>query len=125
MARTETNEAKRELMSMTVCALTERGWTTAQLAALMFVTPGTVAAWKRGDSMGTNGQRGALAALKTPNEERPRILEIAQRLETEANRSQLQLDADIAEGAHNVAKYRATRIARIRARAEALRKLCG
>lgn len=123
MSRVETNEQKRVEMRQLIANLRRLGWTTAQLAAWMWVTPGTVSTWGAGASMGTNTQRATLAKLKSPHEERLRILDVANALEREALTSENLLEEDLARGAEVVAKYRRNRIARIRLRALQLREL--
>jgi transcriptional regulator with XRE-family HTH domain len=126
MASAETNDAKRVVMRTLVVALQrDKGWSTAQLAVWMGVTPGTVARWRSGDSMGTNDQRAQLARLGSSRDETPRILEAAAFLEVEAVKSEEQLAKERAEGQGSPAsnRRRDRRIARIRQRANDLRRL--
>jgi hypothetical protein len=121
VASSETNEAKRELMSRVVDAqLRGNGWKPDQLAALMWVTTGTVRSWWRGDSMGTNAQRAMLAELKTPAEERPRLLEVAAQLRQEAEISDRRNAEAWKACAFGVQKRHAARAARLRERADFL-----
>lgn len=62
--RTDQNEAKRAHMNTILTKLTNKGWTAAQLAAMMGVEATTARAWKRGKSMGTNTQRAQLVELE-------------------------------------------------------------
>jgi hypothetical protein len=62
MARTTTNDAKREEMAAVMAAVV---LPTKVTAALLLVSTSAVSAWKRGDSMGTNEQRARLRGLAT------------------------------------------------------------
>lgn len=126
MASVEINDRKRVQMSSHIIRLRNLGWTNTQLAVWMGVSPGTVAQWWRAKSMGTNAQRGELAKLGSPAEERLSILHIAESLEREALTSENLLEEEAArfpDRTPDRAKLRRERIASIRARAEALRKL--
>jgi hypothetical protein len=123
MASIETNERKREEMSTLIIRLRDLGWTNSQIALWMRVTLITVVRWYRAHSMGTNLQRAELARLKSPAEERPRILQLADGHDAEAAKSEDALAKDLEAGADHVAIYRRHRIANLRARAKALREL--
>lgn len=63
MATEQQNAVKREEMKFRIAEARAKGWTTSMLATEMGVTAGTISAWTRGASMGTNRQREALAKL--------------------------------------------------------------
>jgi DNA-binding transcriptional regulator YiaG len=127
MSRVETNEQKRVEMRQHIIRLRRLGWTTAQLATWMRVTPGTVRAWGAGDSMGTNAQRNTLSKLKSPHVERLYILDTANSLEREADASENLLEEDLAQfpdhAGHAEERRARNRIARIRLRVVQLREL--
>lgn len=124
MASVETNDKKRlEMSELVTRCKRDFKWSTAQLAVWMGVTPGTVNAWARAKSMGTNAQRNALRRLGSLQDERLRILDTANSLEREALTSENLLEEDLARDANAVAKFRRNRIARIRLRVVHLREL--
>lgn len=63
MATAEQNEAKRVEMKSLVAQAIERGWTRAELAKELRVSPAAIARFARGGSMGTNRLREMLAKL--------------------------------------------------------------
>lgn len=67
MAKSETNQRKREEIKAIMAALFERGWTALMLAAYTGHTTSCISAWKLGKSMGTNAERAELAALPAPD----------------------------------------------------------
>lgn len=125
MASIETNDRKRNEMSAHVARLRKLGWTTADLAVWMDVTPGTVANWHRGGSMGTNAQRAQLSELRSPTATIPLIQRTIDDLEREATELDEAAQQATFADAHEVAKWHKTRLERARARIAALRKLAG
>lgn len=117
MSSRHVNNAKREEMANHVTMLKSNGWTATHLAALLAVTSSTVNAWGRGDSMGTNAQRETLRNLRSPKEERPRMLEIAAQLRREADTATKQAEQDRIMGALHVERTHVARAARLRERA--------
>jgi hypothetical protein len=94
------------------------GWTTAQLALWLRVTPGTVSRWANGRSMGTNTQRAELISLPAlPAEFRARVAELLPHLEREVARANAAIPSCEEAGALLVAANHRRRAARIRARA--------
>lgn len=121
MASVKVNEAKRAEMARLVSRIRDSGWCIADLAAYMRVTPGTVSAWARGASMGTNAQRAKLADIRSPEEERPCILILVAQLENELQRRAKLAGEATERGAHHVAKSHLRAVPAIRARVETLR----
>jgi transcriptional regulator with XRE-family HTH domain len=123
MATKNTNDKKRAEMAALIEAARSKGWSIQNLAVYFGVSPSTVSAWARGDSMGTNSLRAALAGLKSPEGEKDNILSWIADSQREATRLEEQIAGDEKAGAHEVAKWRRRDMELTRRRGEALRGL--
>jgi transcriptional regulator with XRE-family HTH domain len=63
MASKVTNDRKRNEMKEIMAGVFAKGWKSAEVAAVIGVTPSNISSWKAGKNMGTNEGRARLMAL--------------------------------------------------------------